>query len=269
MKAILHVVLLLVVGVAAYFTIEHNRKFEELQKDRLQTTATNTEVTANAEAKETEVKNETKILNDSKQKREELTQSISALKSSGSSLERDLSELESTLKAQDEEFAELDKTMQEVAKVLKDLGADVTLDNLSEKIEAIQEDKKTKEVKLEELETIVAAATKKLANTRAEIDRMVKREIERSARIGRNSMEAIVSSVDQDWGFLVIGAGSNSGFTPQTSLIVQRNGQMIGRVRPSAIEPTQTVAEIDLNSMAPGVRIQPGDRVILSAPLTN
>lgn len=269
MKAILQVVLLLVVAVAAYFTLEHSRKFEELQKDRLQTTATNTEVTANAEAKETEVKNETKVLNDAKQRRDELTQSISALKSSGASLQRDLESLESELKAQDEEFAELDKTMAEVAKVLKDLGADVTLDNLSEKIEAIQEDKKAKEVRLDELETIVATATKKLANTRAEIDRMVKRDIERSARIGRNAMEAIVASVDQDWGFLVIGAGSNSGFTPQTSLIVQRNGQMIGRVKPSAIEPTQTVAEIDYNSMAPGVRIQPGDRVILSTPITN
>ena len=269
MKAILHVVLLLVVAVATYFTLEHSRKFEELQKDRLQTTATNAEVSANADAKETEVKNETKVLNDSKQRRDELTQSISALKSSGASLRRDLDTLESELQAQEEEFAKFNKTIEEVSRVLKDLGADITLDNLAEKVEAIQEDKKSKDVRLEELETIVASASKKLAETRGEIDRMLKRDMERSARIGRNAMEAVVASVDQDWGFLVIGAGSNSGFTPQNSLIVQRNGQMIGRVKPSAIEPTQTVAEIDYNSMAPGVRIQPGDRVILSAPITN
>jgi hypothetical protein len=82
-------------------------------------------------------------------------------------------------------------------------------------------------------------------------------------------MESVVTAVNQDWGFLVIGAGSNSGFTPQTSLIVQRDGRLIGRVRPSSIEPTQTIAEIDFKSIATGVRIQPGDRVMLATPATN
>jgi hypothetical protein len=93
--------------------------------------------------------------------------------------------------------------------------------------------------------------------------------IERSSRIGRNSMVAVVTAVNQDWGFLVIGAGSNSGFTPQTGLLVERDGRKIGRVRPSAIEPTQTIAEIDFESLASGVRLQPGDRVILAQPVTN
>jgi hypothetical protein len=40
-------------------------------------------------------------------------------------------------------------------------------------------------------------------------------------------------------------------------------------VRPSAIEPTQTIAEIDFKTLADGVRIQPGDRVILTKPNSN
>ena len=114
-----------------------------------------------------------------------------------------------------------------------------------------------------------AAAEKLLEKNRAEVDRLVKRDIERNSRIGRNSMESVVTAVNQDWGFLVIGAGSNSGFTPQTSLIVERDGRLIGRVRPSSIEPTQTIAEIDFNSLASGVRMQPGDRVILAKPTSN
>ena len=97
----------------------------------------------------------------------------------------------------------------------------------------------------------------------------MKRDIERNSRIGRNSMEAVVTAVNQDWGFIVIGAGSNSGFTPQSALIVRRDGRMIGRVRPSSIEPTQTIAEIEFDSLATGVRLQPGDRVILAKPITN
>jgi len=269
MKAILHVVVILALGGAAYFTLEHTRKFEDLQAVRLKTIADNKAVSANADVKEKELKDEKAVLASSEQKREEVTQSISALKSSGSTLERDVSELNTTIEGQNEEFAELEKTLAEVNKILADLGGDVTLDTLAEKMEQIAEDKKTRESKLEELETLVGAAEKLLAKNRDEVDRLVKRDVERSARIGRNSMEAVVTAVNQDWGFLVIGAGSNSGFTPQTNLIIQRDGRLIGRVRPSSIEPTQTIAEIDFESLATGVRLQPGDRVLLAKPVTN
>ena len=269
MKAILYIVAILVLGGAAYFTLEHSRKFEELQTTRLETIKTNKQVSANADVKEKELKDEKAVLATSEQKRVEVTESISALKSSGDALERDVDELTGTLKGQDEEFAQLEKTLDEVNKILADLGGGVTLDNLSEKIDEIEADKKTRVAKLEELETLVEAAEKRLATNRAEVDRLVKRNIERNARIGRNSMESVVTAVNQDWGFLVIGAGSNSGFTPQTSLIVQRDGRLIGRIRPSAIEPTQTIAEIDFNSLSTGVRLQPGDRVMLAAPVSN
>jgi hypothetical protein len=269
MKAILYVVAILAAGGAAYFTLEHSRKFEDLQKIRLSTIKTNKEVSANADVKEKELKDEKAVLANAEQKREELTQSISALKSSGSTMEREVADLDNTLKGQAEEFVELEKTMKEVAEILKSLGDDINIDNLGDKIQQVEDDKKARIAKLEELETLVASAEKLLANNRAEVDRLVKRRIERSARIGRNSMESVVTAVNQDWGFLVIGAGSNSGFTPQTSLIVERDGRLIGRVRPSSIEPTQTIAEIDFKSIATGVRIQPGDRVILATPATN
>jgi hypothetical protein len=39
-------------------------------------------------------------------------------------------------------------------------------------------------------------------------------------------------------------------------------------VQPSSIEPGQTIGEIDFKTLAPGVRIQPGDRAILERPIT-
>lgn len=273
-KAILYVVAFLIVGGAIYFTLEHSRKFEALQTVRLDKIKRNTIVSADADATETELGKEKKILAESKQKRTELTESISALKSTGSGLQRAVAELDGTLKEQKTEFDQLAKTMEEVNKILKDFSADmggeeVTLDNLAEKMEAIGEDKKAREAKLEELGTLIGAAEKLLAKNRAELDRLVKRDVDRSARIGRNAMVSVVTAVDHDWGFIVIGAGSNSGFTPQTSLIVQRDGRIVGRVNPSSIEPTQTIAEIDFKTLAPGARIQPGDRVILAQPNKN
>jgi hypothetical protein len=97
----------------------------------------------------------------------------------------------------------------------------------------------------------------------------VDKKIERNARIGRNANESVITAVSQDWGFVVIGAGASTGFTPQSTLLVKRDGRLIGRVLPSAIERSQTVANVILESIAPGVRLQPGDRVILAKPESN
>ena len=98
---------------------------------------------------------------------------------------------------------------------------------------------------------------------------VTERDAARNSRMRRNAMESVVTAVNEDWGFVVIGAGSNTGFTPQTKLLVKRDGRLIAEVQPSSIEPSQTIAEIDKDSVAPGARIQPGDRVILSTPATN
>lgn len=268
MKAIFYILALLVIGGAAYFTLEVSNKFKEQQDVRLKTIDTNRNVSANADATESDLKKEIAVLNTAENKKEELTQSISALKSTAATLERDLAELENTLKGQDEELAQLQKTIEEVKKILKELGDDVNLENLAEKIQLVTDDKKKKEVTLEELTTNVGTAEKKLADFKAELDRLVKRDLQRNSSIASNSREAVISSVDQDWGFVVIGSGSNSGFAPQGTLIIKRDGQVIGRLRPSSIEPSQTIAEIDFSTIAPGVRIQPGDRVIPQKPVT-
>ena len=269
MKATLYVVAILAACGAAFFSVSQSNQYKALEKDRTDTISKSAEVDARTVAAEKNIKDEKAVLASAEEKRDLLSQSVSAQKSAGTALNSDLAKQGEDLKVQDQKFAQLQTALEEVNKILADLGGGVTLDSLPEKIQQIEDDKKAKQTKLEELETLGAGAEKSLATSRAELDRLAKRGIERSARIGRNSMEAVVTAVNQDWGFLVIGAGSNSGFTPQTSLIVERDGRKIGRVRPSSIEPTQTIAEIDLDSLSAGVRLQPGDRVILAEPTSN
>lgn len=269
MKAILYIVTILIGGGGVFYTLSESSKFQTLQKDRLKISAENNETLANASVQEKQLTDEKATLVVSERKKEEVTQTLSALEAKGSELKRTGTDLDTELKTQEKELAELDKTLAEVKKILADLGDDVTVDNLGDKVQEIDNAKKSKQSKLEEIETLIVAADKSLITNRADADRFAKRIVERNSRIGRNAMEAVITAVDQNWGFVVIGAGSNSGFTPQTSLLVSRDGRMIGRVRPSSIEPTQTIAEIDLKSLSDGVRLQPGDRVILSKPNTN
>lgn len=269
MKAIFHIVAIVAACGAAFFSFSHSSKFKAVEAERLETIDTNKTTTAKAEAAEKEIKDLKTKLAAAEERRELLDQSVSSLKSSASATQSELKRHDEELKVQDGEFSELNKTLEEVNVILADLGGGVTLDTLPEKIQEIEDDKTARQKKLEELETLVAGAEKSLSSSRAELDRLAKRVVERSSRISRNSMEAVVTAVNQDWGFLVIGAGSNSGFTPQTPLLVERDGRKIGRVRPSSVEPTQTIAEIDLKSLSAGVRLQPGDRVILAKPTSN
>lgn len=269
MKTIFYVVAILAACGAAFFSFRHSTKFADLEKDRVETIATNKQTIADAEVSEKKIKDFKATLAASQEKQGLLEQGLDQAKSAGSALTSDNAKLGGELKGQDEEFAQLEKALAEVKVILAGLGEGVTLETLPETIQQIEDDKTAKQKKLEELETLGSGAEKSLAGGRAEMDRLSKRMSDRSARIASNSMEAVVTAVNQDWGFVVIGAGSNSGFTPQTVLLVERDGRKIGRVRPSSIEPTQTIAEIDFESLASGVRLQPGDRVILAKPTSN
>jgi hypothetical protein len=270
MKAIFYSVALLASCGAAFFSYSHSTKFKALEADRMATIAQDKKISSEADVAEKDIKGERERLAKSKEKRGILEQTVSQLKSEGSGLTSDAAKLDSELKVQAADFVQLKKTLDEVNETIVKLGGGaVDIDTLPDKINELTAEKDTKEKKLADLQTLASGAEKNLSTKRADLDRLAKRAIERNTRIARNATEAVVTAVNQDWGFLVIGAGSNSGFTPQAALLIERDGRKIGRVRPSSVEPTQTIAEIDMDSLASGVRIQPGDRVIIATPVGN
>lgn len=269
MKAIIYAIAILIFGGAIYFTLEHNRKFSELEKVRLETKANNSTVSANADAKEAELQKLNDELADAKQKSEEASTALNLANDDGSKLEREVATLKETDRTQKAELEQIQTELAALEGTIQGLGADISFENLPDKVTELREERDTRAKKLDELETLVDAATKALATKRDEIDRLTRREVSRNSRISRNAMEAVVTAVSQDWGFLVIGAGSNSGFTPETRMLVKRNGQLVGEVTPTAVEPTQTIAEIDFKTLPVGARIQPGDRVLISKPNQN
>lgn len=269
MKLVANIVLILAAGAAAFFSFNLSNKFKEEQTARIEKKNDEIKTATEADATEKSLKDERAALALATRQRDEIDQAIAALKSAEASLKREITGVDSSLATQQAEFAELEKAIVEVQNLLKDLGNNITIDNLGDEIVKIEEGAKAKKVRSEELLTLIEGAQKKIASSKSESERLSTKAVESSVRISRNSMEAVVTAVNQDWGFLVIGAGSNSGFTPQTSLLVKRDGKLIGRVRPTAIEATQTIADIDLESLVPGVRIQPGDRVMLATPAAN
>jgi len=154
-----------------------------------------------------------------------------------------------------------------------ELSMEVGSVNESVQVEAVapllENDKSTKGLKLQELATVLEGAQKKLATTQAEADRLGEIKAKRDARIRASSRDFAITAVNQEWGFVVVGAGSNQGFASNTKLLVERDGQLLGSLKPTSVEPNQTIADVDMESLVPGVVLQPGDRVIVAEPAGN
>jgi peptidoglycan hydrolase CwlO-like protein len=270
MKALFYILALLVAGGAAVLSYNNWQKFTEQQKIRISVNKEIEEVVkVSDDATRKELASERKKLGSAREEQSVVEQNIETLKAKAAELVSQMKESDDKLAEQAQEDKQLKDALDEAMKIVKELGGDVTVESLPDKMKELAGKKTERESKLEELTALCEAATKKLASDRAEVDRLVQRDGERSTRIRRNSMESVLTAVNQEWGFVVVGAGSNTGFTPQTKLLVKRDGFLIGKLQPTSIEANQTIADIDLESLAPGVRLQPGDRVLLSEPATN
>ena len=78
----------------------------------------------------------------------------------------------------------------------------------------------------------------------------------------RNGLEGEVLAVNQGWNFVVLSIGDRQGAVANAEMILKRDGSQIGKVRITSVEPSTSVADIIPGSLARGVRVQPGDRVI-------
>ena len=251
---------------AVYFTLEQTKLFEDEQTLRLDTKEENRKVTALADQKEVEQKEAEEARDATKAERIAAQDNLANLKGNEKTLRASIADKESQLakfKAQQKRFED---AKAEVAKLAQELGMNFNIDNIEQHLASMKDTKANRVERVDELDVLIAAAEKSIEENTTELARQVAREEARQMKINRGAIEAVITGVQQDWGFLVIGAGSNQGFTPTSTLLVKRDGRMIGKVRPSSIEANQTIAEIIFPSLARGVRLQPGDKVIFDNP---
>ena len=82
------------------------------------------------------------------------------------------------------------------------------------------------------------------------------------SNIMKNGLEGEVLAVNQGWNFVVLSIGDRQGAVTNAEMILKRGNSQIGKVRITSVEPSTSVADIIPGSLARGVRVQPGDRVI-------
>ena len=78
----------------------------------------------------------------------------------------------------------------------------------------------------------------------------------------RNGLEGEVLAYNPGYNFVVLSIGDRQGAVTNAEMILTRGDTQIGKVRITSVEPSTSVADVIPGSLARGVRVQPGDRVI-------
>jgi cell shape-determining protein MreC len=82
----------------------------------------------------------------------------------------------------------------------------------------------------------------------------------------RNGLEGRILAVNPSWNFVILSLGDKNGVVNNAELLINRGGQLIGKVRITSVEPSTSVADIVVNSVRSGLTVQPGDTVIYRGP---
>lgn len=121
-----------------------------------------------------------------------------------------------------------------------------------------------------------SAATSEISTKEATLANLVQRDKNTKARIAATrklidlqstgksfpSLRTRISSVYRNWGFVILASGDSEGVVTGSTLDVLRGGDVIGKLKVTAVEAGRASADIVLDSVAEGTTLHPGDTVV-------
>jgi len=142
----------------------------------------------------------------------------------------------------------------------------VSLETLSDDINRLKEKQTEKKDDLALLEKEIMVMEDNHERVTKTKEEKIAYQEARTKSFDVNSLEANVTAVNRDWGFVIVNAGSEAGITNSSSLLVARNNQPIGKLRIISLEPQSLIADIDFEGAYKEKTIIPGDTVMLTKP---
>ena len=75
-------------------------------------------------------------------------------------------------------------------------------------------------------------------------------------------MKTRISSIYRNWGFVILAAGDRQGVVTGSTLDVMRGGEVVAKLKVTAVEAGRASADIVLDSVAAQVTLRTGDTVV-------
>ena len=181
-----------------------------------------------------------------------------------------LANAQANLKAKNNDLTKVGNDIQEKQTELTTLEAKLaellqgeTIDSINAKLESLNQEVASLTTDKDNANNELNVAKGKIAALEGTVASLRRSAASRNAGITQNSLEGTVIATNQDYGFAVVNIGENKGLTGGSKLIVKRGNQRIGTLNVSSISANKTIADIERESVTPGLAISPGDTVIL------
>jgi chromosome segregation ATPase len=117
----------------------------------------------------------------------------------------------------------------------------------------------------DELRTVVAGLEDRASGLEAQVAELRRKEQARQKSQMRQGLQGTILAVNQAWNFVVLSLGDRQGVVPNAEMLVQRGGQLLGKVRVTSVEPSTSIADILVRTVPRGLSVMPGDTVIYQA----
>lgn len=250
MAKILNIVSLVVLAVALALGFVNSGKRKTTLAD-LETTKGQL-VAAGQQAKESETaasKAKEELVAE-KGKREAAEAELNPVKAKLGEAEAKISALTADVAAKDKEIADLKATPVNPGTTPAPDAAvtDARVKELEAQVAAIEGEKKILAEQAEGLKGEVAA--------------LRDAEQKKAQGLMKKGLEGTVLAYNPAWNFVVLNIGDRQGAAAGAELVVARGSTMVGRVKITSVEPSTSIADVVLSSVATGSHIAPGDKVI-------
>jgi len=269
MKILTYLVAIAAIMAGAWFSYDTMNKFTKLQSDRIELDKQNKTRSAFI----VKTKSEAKTMEGERDKAQQaLAESEAELANTIGNLnfsKREAASWKAKIDEQDNQLAKVEEVIANIKEQFKAVAGDVRIEEVPDLVKQLEEDLKAANRKLEDLQVLSAAANKRVEANNAEIADLTGRIDKRAERIASNSLVGSVSAINHDWGFAIVDIPADMTLDQSSKLIVKRGPVYIGKLEINSVEGGRLLADVDYQSMTPGMVVQPGDSVLLAKPFTN
>jgi len=265
MKSLFYILSVVAIGAAGFFgwTAKENYVNQLADRDALIEQNTNLSKNITEKQKDKDAANEARALalDEEAQTKASLESAVSKEKELGRTLDDIAGDLEDVVA----EEAQIDKSIE----LIKAKFPDIELEGVPAKYSEMVDKEKKLTAEAEDLALFKTKLDEEIAKNKADIVR-VKGKVEESRnRVKGNTFQATVTAVDNNWDFVIIGAGEKSGLDTDSKLLVHRGGRFLGKLSVSKLEANRAVADVEPGSLRKGVTLRAGDQVILEKVRSN
>lgn len=171
-------------------------------------------------------------------------------------------ENESLSQKKDRVTSDETRVSETIAKTTDVLESLPDADVLIPQFQAIQKDIAQTKIDIADQENEVVELESEIQGTSAQV--AVQKEISEIRSSGKSlpDLSTTVQSVYRNWGFVTLGGGNAQGVVSGSTLDVIRNGEVVAKLKVTAVEQNRAAADILVDALPVVVALRSGDKVV-------